>query len=243
MVIRTGELRKHFDSGEVGVDALRGVDLTVRAGEFLSIMGPSGSGKSTLLSILGCLERPTSGTYRLAGKEVADFDEREAARVRREHIGFVFQGFNLLARSTALQNVELPLVYAHVARIERRERAREALCAVGLMDRAEHMPSQLSGGQQQRVAVARAIVIRPDVVLADEPTGNLDTRSAQDVLDVLTEVHSGGATIVMVTHSREVAERGTRIVHMLDGRIDAEEQLVAPRREVAMGHQGWPSDA
>jgi putative ABC transport system ATP-binding protein len=240
MVIRTANLRKHFDTGEVGVDALRGVDLTVQAGDFLSIMGPSGSGKSTLLSILGCLERPTAGEYQLAGKAVAGFDEREAARVRRQHIGFVFQGFNLLARSTALQNVELPLIYANVARVERRERARAALCAVGLVDRAEHLPSQLSGGQQQRVAVARAIVIRPDVVLADEPTGNLDSRSAEEVLDVLTEVHSGGATIVMVTHSREVAERGTRIVHMLDGRVDAEEQLTAPRGVVAGGHHGTP---
>jgi putative ABC transport system ATP-binding protein len=227
MVIQTASIHKRFDAGVVQVDALRGVDLAVRAGEFLSIMGPSGSGKTTLLSILGCLERPTAGKYRLAGEDVADFDEREAARVRRERIGFVFQGFNLLARSTALQNVELPLVYAHVARSERRERASAALSSVGLVDRAEHLPNQLSGGQQQRVAVARAIVIRPDVVLADEPTGNLDSHSAQDVLDVLTDVHSGGATIVMVTHSREVAERGTRIVHMLDGCIDAEEHLVA----------------
>jgi putative ABC transport system ATP-binding protein len=228
MVIETVGLRKRFDSGSVGVEALRGVDLTVRPGEFLSVMGPSGSGKTTLLSILGCLEPPTSGEYRLAGQDVARFDERTAARVRRERIGIVFQAFNLLPRATALQNVELPLVYARVPRDERRERAHAALSAVGLQDRTEHLPNQLSGGQQQRVAVARSMVIRPDVVLADEPTGNLDSRSAQEVLDVLTDVHRRGATIVLVTHSRQVAERGTRIVHMLDGNIDAEEQLGLP---------------
>jgi putative ABC transport system ATP-binding protein len=191
-------------------------------------MGPSGSGKSTLLSILGCLERPTQGSYRLAGEEVAGFDERKAARVRRERIGFVFQAFNLLLRSTALQNVELPLFYAGVSRDDRRERARAALDAVGLGDRAEHLPSQLSGGQQQRVAVARAIVTRPDVVLADEPTGNLDSHSQEEVLDLLDGVHAEGATLVMVTHSREVAEHATRIVHVLDGLIDADETPVAP---------------
>jgi len=228
VVIDTVGLRKVYDSGAVGVEALRGIDLKVRRGELLSIMGPSGSGKSTLLSILGCLEPPTSGHYRLAGEDVAHFDERKAARMRRERIGFVFQGFNLLARATAGQNVELPLIYARVAREERRERARAALAAVGLSDRVQHLSSQLSGGQQQRVAVARAIVNRPDVVLADEPTGNLDSRSQDDVLDLLVRVHARGATIVMVTHSREVAERGTRIVHMLDGLIDADEELQAP---------------
>jgi putative ABC transport system ATP-binding protein len=210
--------------------ALRGVDLTVRKGEFLAVMGPSGSGKSTLLSILGCLERPTSGDYRLSGEDVARFDERKAARVRRERIGFVFQTFNLLPRTTAIENVELPLVYARVPRAERRDRASSALGAVGLQDRAQHLPNQLSGGQQQRVAVARAVVTRPDVVLADEPTGNLDSASAAEVLDVLSEVHASGATLVMVTHSREVAERATRIVHMLDGRIDAEEHVSMPQQ-------------
>jgi len=232
MVIETVALCKRFESGEVGVLALRGVDLTVAPGELLSVMGPSGSGKTTLLSILGCLEPPTSGVYRLAGADVAQFDERRAARVRRERIGFVFQSFNLLPRSTAMQNVELPLVYARVPRDEREQRAADALRAVGLSDRAGHLPSQLSGGQQQRVAVARAIVIRPAVVLADEPTGNLDSRSAEEVLDVLSQVHRTGATIVMVTHSREVAERSTRIVHMRDGVIDGEEQVIPPQREL-----------
>jgi putative ABC transport system ATP-binding protein len=227
-VIETAGLRMRYASGELGVEALRGIDLVVERGEFVAIMGPSGSGKSTLLSILGCLERPTQGSYRLAGEEVAGFDERKAARVRRERIGFVFQAFNLLLRSTALQNVELPLFYAGVSRDDRRERARAALDAVGLGDRAEHLPSQLSGGQQQRVAVARAIVTRPDVVLADEPTGNLDSHSQEEVLDLLDGVHAEGATLVMVTHSREVAEHATRIVHVLDGLIDADETPVAP---------------
>jgi putative ABC transport system ATP-binding protein len=226
-VIETAALRKRYATGELSVEALRGIDLVVGPGEFVAIMGPSGSGKSTLLSILGCLERPTQGSYRLAGEEVAGFDERKAARVRRERIGFVFQSFNLLLRSTAAQNVELPLFYAGVGREDRRERARAALDAVGLGDRTEHLPSQLSGGQQQRVAVARAIVTRPDVILADEPTGNLDSHSQEEVLDLLGSVHAQGATLVMVTHSREVAEHATRIVHVLDGVIDADESLAA----------------
>jgi putative ABC transport system ATP-binding protein len=228
-VIETVGLRKSYALGELSVEALRGVDVTVMPGEFLAIMGPSGSGKSTLLSILGCLERPTEGRYRLAGEEVAGFDERKGARVRRERIGFVFQSFNLLPRSTALQNVELPLIYASVPRAERSERAREALVAVGLDDRAAHLPSQLSGGQQQRVAVARAIATRPAVLLADEPTGNLDSQSEADLLALFAQVHARGATIVIVTHSREVAERGTRIVHMMDGLIHADEALEAVR--------------
>jgi putative ABC transport system ATP-binding protein len=228
-VIETVDLRKSYALGELSVEALRGVDLVVTPGEFLAIMGPSGSGKSTLLSILGCLERPTEGRYRLAGEEVAGFDERKGARVRRERIGFVFQSFNLLPRSTALQNVELPLIYASVPRAERSARAREALVAVGLDDRAEHLPSQLSGGQQQRVAVARAIATRPAVLLADEPTGNLDSQSEAELLQLFAQVHARGATIVMVTHSREVAENGTRIVHMMDGLIHADEALGAVR--------------
>jgi putative ABC transport system ATP-binding protein len=225
LVIETTGLRKSYALGEISVDALRGADLAVRRGEFLAIMGPSGSGKTTLLSILGCLEQPTAGSYRLAGEEVAGFDERKSARVRRERIGFVFQAFNLLPRSTALQNVELPMIYGRVGREERHERAHAALAAVGLEDRSGHVPSQLSGGQQQRVAVARAIVTRPDVLLADEPTGNLDSHSEAEVLETLATVHAAGAAMVMVTHSREVAERGTRIVHMLDGLIDADEAL------------------
>jgi putative ABC transport system ATP-binding protein len=226
-IIETAGLGKRYASGELSVEALRGVDLVVGPHEFVAIMGPSGSGKSTLLSILGCLERPTDGGYRLAGEEVAGFDERKSARVRRERIGFVFQSYNLLARSTALQNVELPLIYGRVGRDERRERALTALAAVGLEDRGGHLPSQLSGGQQQRVAVARAIVNRPAVLFADEPTGNLDSHSEAELLDLLAEVHERGTTIVLVTHSREVAEHGRRIVHMLDGLIDVDEALAA----------------
>jgi putative ABC transport system ATP-binding protein len=225
LVINTEALGKLYESGGLSVEALRGVDLEVEPGEFLAIMGPSGSGKSTLLSILGCLERPTTGRFQLAGEEVASFDEAKAARVRRERIGFIFQAYNLLARSTALQNVELPLLYARTPRKERRERAERALESVGLGGRLDHLPSQLSGGQQQRVAVARAVVTEPDVLLADEPTGNLDSRSEAEILELLDALHNRGATIVMVTHAREVAELGTTIVHMLDGRIDAAEQL------------------
>jgi putative ABC transport system ATP-binding protein len=226
-VIETEGLVKRYPLGDLSVEALRGIDLAVDRGEFLAVMGPSGSGKSTLLSILGCLERPSEGRYRLAGEEVASFDERRAARVRNERIGFVFQAYNLLPRSTAQQNVELPLVYGRVGRAERHARAVEALAAVGLDDRREHLPSQLSGGQQQRVAVARALVTRPDVLLADEPTGNLDSHSEAEILDMLTAVHARGATIVMVTHAREVAERATRIVHMLDGLVDVDETVAA----------------
>ena len=222
-VIATTGLTKRYASGELDVDALRGVDLVVGDGELVAVMGPSGSGKSTLLSILGCLEQPTTGGYRLAGEEVAGFDERKAARVRRERIGFIFQAFNLLPRSSALHNVELPLLYGGVGREERRARAQAALAAVGLADRARHLPSQLSGGQQQRVAVARAVVTRPAVLLADEPTGNLDSRSEAEVLEILERVHEGGATILLVTHAAEVAERATRVVHMRDGLVDADE--------------------
>ena len=225
-VIATDALGKRYRSGALDVDALRGIDLEIGQGELLAIMGPSGSGKSTLLSILGCLERPSDGSYRIAGEEVAGFDERKAARVRRERVGFVFQAYNLLARATALQNIELPLTYAGVSRNERRARAVAALASVGLADRGEHLPSQLSGGQQQRVALARAVVSNPAVVLADEPTGNLDSGSEAEILGILQALNDGGTTIVMVTHERGVAEHGTRLVHMRDGLIDSDEALV-----------------
>jgi putative ABC transport system ATP-binding protein len=228
VVIETERLRKEYESGDVKVEALRGIDLLVTRGEFYAVMGPSGSGKSTLLSILGCLEQPTEGRYALSGEEVASFNETKAARVRRERIGFVFQAYNLLPRATALQNVELPLVYANVPRGERRERAERALESVRLADRMTHLPTQLSGGQQQRVAVARAIVTEPDVLLADEPTGNLDSHSEEEILELLDGLHARGATIVMVTHAREVAEHGTSIVRMLDGCIAETERLRAP---------------
>jgi putative ABC transport system ATP-binding protein len=217
-VIELSGVEKVYRSGELSVEALRSVDLVVREGEFVAIMGRSGSGKTTLLGILGCLDRPTSGSYRLDGEEMSKLDE-----TRR------------LPRSTAFRNVELPLVYAGVSRRERRTRALNALAEVGLVERVDHMPNQLSGGEQQRVAIARALVVRPSVVLLDEPTGNLDSSSAEDVLEILSRVSAGGATIVMVTHSGEVAEHAARIVRVADGRVVGDERLDSP---VAAGVAG-----
>ncbi len=225
-VLDVAEVTKVYrGGGEVPVQALRGVSFGVREGEFLAIMGPSGSGKTTLLGILGLLDRPTSGSYRLDGEEMATLSETRRAHVRGRRIGFVFQAYNLLPRSTALKNVELPLVYAGVGRGERRERSLEALAEVGLAERAQHRPSQLSGGEQQRVAVARALVVDPSVVLLDEPTGNLDSKSAEEVLAILERVHRRGATIVLVTHSNEVAERASRILRFADGEIVSDESV------------------
>ncbi len=218
-VIELSEVRKSYAAGEVAVEALRSVDLTIREREFVAITGPSGSGKTTLLGILGLLDRPTSGSYRLGGTETVDLDETQRARVRGAGIGFVFQAYNLLPRSSAYKNVELPLVYAGVPARERRGRVLDALEEVGLAERVHHLPTQLSGGQQQRVAIARAVVVRPRVVLLDEPTGNLDSTSADDVLAVLERLNREGATIVLVTHSDEVAARASRIVKLVDGAI------------------------
>ncbi len=233
-IIELADVTRVYRDGEVSVEALRGVSVVVREGEFLAVMGPSGSGKTTLLAILGCLDRPTSGSYRLVGEELATLNETRRARVRGQRIGFVFQAFNLLPRSTALQNVELPLVYAGVHGRERSERALEALDEVGLAKRAHHRPSQLSGGEQQRVAIARALVIEPSVVLLDEPTGNLDSGSAEEVLAILDRVHRGGATIVMVTHANEVAARASRILRLADGMVVEG----AAERPLALGAAG-----
>jgi putative ABC transport system ATP-binding protein len=227
-VIAISEVTKVHRTGDVSLEALRGVDLLVRRGEFVSIMGPSGSGKTTLLAILGLLDRPTTGSYRLDGEEMATLDETRRARVRGARIGFVFQAYNLLPRATAFKNVELPLIYARIPARERRERIIEALSAVGLSERVEHVPTQLSGGEQQRVAIARALVVEPSVVLLDEPTGNLDSASAEDVLAIIEGVNRAGATIVMVTHSIEVAERASRIVRLADGRVLADEPVRRP---------------
>jgi len=216
-IIELANVTKSHRTGDVTVEALRSVSFVVREGEFVAIMGPSGSGKTTLLGILGLLDRPTTGSYRLVGDEMATLDETRRARVRGQRIGFVFQAYNLLPRSTAFKNVELPLVYAGVPLRERRTRALDALRAVGLSERAKHMPNQLSGGEQQRVAIARALVVHPSVLLADEPTGNLDSASAEEVLKILERVSRQGATIVMVTHSSEVAERASRILRLADG--------------------------
>ena len=234
-VIEVSGVTKVHRSGDLTVEALRSIDLVVLEGEFVSIMGRSGSGKTTLLGILGCLDRPTSGSYRLDGQEMANLDETRRAHVRGQKIGFVFQAYNLLPRSTAFRNVELPLVYAGVSRGERRRRALDALAEVGLESRVDHLPSQLSGGEQQRVAVARALVVRPSVVLLDEPTGNLDSASAEDVLAILDRLSAGGATIVMVTHSLEVAERADRIVRLADGRVVGDERV---DHRVAVGVAG-----
>ena len=224
-VIDVADVTKVHRTGDVTVEALRGVSFRVEAGEFVALMGPSGSGKTTLLGILGCLDRPTTGSYRLVGQEMSELSETRRAHVRGERIGFVFQAYNLIPRSTAFKNVELPLVYAGVRAHERRDRALEALAAVGLAERAQHVPSRLSGGEQQRVAIARALVVRPSVVLADEPTGNLDSASAGEVLAILDRVNREGATIVMVTHSREVAERASRIIRVADGLLVGDEQV------------------
>jgi putative ABC transport system ATP-binding protein len=225
VVIHIADVTKTHRGGEVSVQALRGVGLVVHEGEFVAIMGPSGSGKTTLLGILGCLDRPTEGSYKLDGDEVGTLSETRRAHVRGQRIGFVFQAFNLLPRSTALKNVELPLVYAGVGTHERRRRSLQALAEVGLAERAHHRPNQLSGGEQQRVAIARALVIDPSVVLLDEPTGNLDSKNAEEVLAIIERVHLSGATIVMVTHSNEVAEHATRIVRLADGLVVADEPV------------------
>jgi putative ABC transport system ATP-binding protein len=220
-IISLDRVYRTYAMGRVEVHALSDICLEVREGEFLAIVGPSGSGKSTMMNILGCLDRPTAGHYRLAGSPVADLDDDGLARLRSRTIGFVFQSYNLLPRTSALDNVATPLLYQGVSRRERLSRARAALDRLGLGDRADHEPSELSGGQQQRVAVARAIVTNPAMILADEPTGNLDSASGRDVLAVLRELHATGRTIVLITHDQEVAEAATRQVHLRDGRIAA----------------------
>jgi len=225
-------IHKRYRAEATPVAALGGVDLTVHAGEFVAITGPSGSGKSTLMHILGCLDSPTSGRYLLAGTDVSQMDEAELATVRNARIGFVFQQFHLLPRMPAWRNVELPLVYAGVPRARRRERAIAALERVGLGTRVDHRPGELSGGQQQRVAVARALVTEPDLILADEPTGNLDSASTADVLSLLSELHASGRTIVLITHEAQVAHAARRTVALADGVIVSDEinaHLVAPR--------------
>ena len=219
LILDLDQVVKTYSTGALEVHALRGIDLQVPEGDYLAVMGPSGSGKSTLMHILGCLDTPTSGSYRMAGADVSGMDERELAHVRNQRIGFVFQQFNLLPSLTAWRNVELPLIYAGVARSERRARAIAALERVGLGDRVEHKPQELSGGQQQRVSVARALVTEPDLILADEPTGNLDSTSTLDVLGLFRDLHDQGGTIVLITHEREVAAQAGHTVVIRDGSL------------------------
>ena len=211
---------KTYLMGEITVQAVRGVDLDVQEGDYLAIIGPSGSGKSTLMHIIGCLDMPTTGTYTLAGVDVAGMGELQLAQVRNRRIGFVFQAFNLLPGMSALRNVELPLMYAGVSRADRRARAVRALERVGLGDRIDHKPNELSGGQQQRVSVARALVTEPDLILADEPTGNLDSASTEELLGLFRELHDSGRTIVLITHEHDVADQASRVVAMRDGQAE-----------------------
>lgn len=229
-VVAIREATKIYRLGTVDVPALRGVSLAIEPGEFVAIMGPSGSGKSTLMNLLGCLDRPTSGTYLLGGHDVSQLSDDELAELRNRRIGFVFQTFNLLPRLSALKNVEMPMVYAGVSRAERLRRAQAALERVGLAHRASHAPPELSGGEQQRVAIARALVNIPSILLADEPTGNLDSRSGEEILAIVQELNAQDMTIAMVTHDRDIAEHSQRIIHLRDGRLVRDEMVPRPKQ-------------
>ena len=226
--IRITDLYKIYNPGANEVRALDGVSLTVQAGEFLAIVGHSGSGKSTLMNMLGCLDTPTSGRYFLEGRDVYALDDRQLSDIRNRHIGFVFQGFNLIANLDAMENVELPLIYRGIGREERRRIAAESLEKVGLANRAHHRPAEMSGGQQQRVAIARAIAARPPIILADEPTGNLDTRSGDDVMAILRALNAEGHTVILITHDTEIAASAGRTVHIRDGKIVADSTARVP---------------
>ncbi len=223
VIINVENIRKTYKMGDNIVKAVDGVTLSVFNGEYLVIMGPSGSGKTTLMHLMGCLDKPDSGEIYLAGQKVSQLSDRDLAKVRNKMIGFVFQQFNLLPRLTALENVELPMIYAGVPRAIRRKRAKELLAMVGLSERMEHKPTQLSGGQMQRVAIARALANKPQIILADEPTGNLDSKSGAEILKIFSDLHSDGLTIIVVTHDPEVAENGERVIHMRDGKIVSQE--------------------
>ena len=228
-LIELRDVHKVYDMGDEQVRALDGVTLDIVEGDYVAVMGPSGSGKSTLMNLIGCLDTPTSGSYRLKGTEVAGMSDDELAKIRNSEIGFIFQTFNLLPRSDAVQNVELPLVYAGISRRERRARALEALEAVGLGDRVHHRPNEMSGGQRQRVAVARALVNRPSILMADEPTGNLDSKTGEEIMALMDRLHAAGKTILLVTHEDELAQHAARVIRIRDGKV------VSDVRNAALG--------
>ena len=238
-LIRTEDLWKTYEMGSEQIHALHGVSFDLNRNEYIAIMGPSGSGKSTLMNLIGCLDTPSKGQYFLNGKLVSDMDDDELAYIRNREIGFVFQTFNLLPRATALQNVELPLIYAGMPAGERRRRATASLEQVELTDRMTHTPSELSGGQRQRVAVARALVNHPSIILADEPTGNLDSKTGHEIMALFTRLHDEGNTIVLVTHEADIAQHADRIIHLLDGRISSDE-LVTESQRLAARHAPIP---
>lgn len=221
-VITIRQITKHYQLGTVIIKALNGVDIDIRRNEYVALMGPSGSGKSTLMNILGCLDTPTSGSYTLNGTEVAKLTDNELAEIRNKEIGFVFQTFNLLPRLTAWENVAMPLVYAGVSKKKRKETALEVLASVGLTDRSKHRPNELSGGQRQRVAIARALANTPSIILADEPTGNLDTKTSDEIIKIFNDIHQQGNTVVMVTHEEDVAQHAHRIIRMRDGVVESD---------------------
>jgi putative ABC transport system ATP-binding protein len=231
VVIDIENITKDYVMGEETVRALRGVSLQIRRNEYLAVMGPSGSGKSTLMNMLGCLDTPTSGRYEFNGRNVAEMDDDELAAIRNREIGFVFQTFNLLARATSLRNVELPLIYAGMDPESREERATQALTDVGLGDRIQHKPNELSGGQRQRVAIARALVNNPSIILADEPTGNLDSKTGEEIMVLLEDLYQRGHTIILVTHERDIAAHARRTIHLHDGVVESDEQTFVPRLE------------
>ena len=231
VVIDIENITKDYVMGEEIVRALRGVTLQIRRNEYLAVMGPSGSGKSTLMNMLGCLDTPTSGRYEFNGRNVADMDDDELAAIRNREIGFVFQTFNLLPRATSLRNVELPLIYAGMDRESREERATQTLTDVGLGDRIQHKPNELSGGQRQRVAIARALVNNPSIILADEPTGNLDSKTGEEIMALLEDLYQRGNTIILVTHERDIAAHARRTIHLRDGVVESDEQTFVPRLE------------
>lgn len=231
-IIRIEGLEKFYRLGTQQVKALNGVDISIYSNEYVAIMGPSGSGKSTLMNILGCLDTPTGGKYVLNGTDVSKMDDGELAQVRNKEIGFVFQSFNLLPRYTSLENVALPLIYSGVPRQIREEKAREALVSVGLGERMEHRPAELSGGQRQRVAVARALINNPSIILADEPTGNLDTKTSIEIMRLFEEIYKKGNTVIVVTHEEDIAQHARRIIRLRDGVIESDEQNPAPAMEI-----------